>query len=167
MAAWGTPPTHVTGDTLAVSDWNTIANNETFLYQAPYASAYNTVGVSCASATWTQITLSTLDFSGYSFALTSNNLVAPIAGIYWVSGFVMWTVSTTIVGTGLYQNGTQKKVSQTAAVSTGTGSSAGVVMKCAASDTIGLWGVQDSGGNASNVAGSTNTYLSAFYVGST
>ena len=33
MASWGTPVTHVTGDTLAVSDWNTIANNETFLYQ--------------------------------------------------------------------------------------------------------------------------------------
>ena len=48
MASWTTPPTHATGDSLSVNDWNTIANNETFLYQKPYGLYYTTAATSAS-----------------------------------------------------------------------------------------------------------------------
>ena len=49
MPAWQTPTVHATGDIFAVNDNNILANNETFLYQAPYASYYNNAVCSVAN----------------------------------------------------------------------------------------------------------------------
>ena len=168
MATWVTPTTHVTGDSLAVSDWNSAMGDLNVLYQSPYISAYNTVGVSAGPGVWTQITLGGTEYSGYSFSVVSNNLVVPLAGIYWAGGQVMWNVVTG-VATAIYQNGTMKKQGASWENSTsGPHVSAFVasVMKYAASDTIGLYGYQGSGGSSTNDTGATSTYLSAFFVGS-
>jgi hypothetical protein len=137
------------------------------LYQSPYISAYNTVAVTVSPGVWTQITLGATEYSGYSFSVVSDNLVVPLAGIYWVGGLVMWNIVTG-VATGIYQNGSIKKESATWISSVSGphgGAFAGSVMNCAASDTIGLYGYQGSGSSGPNDTGAASTYISAFFVG--
>ena len=107
MASWGTPPVHVTGDTLAVSDWNTVANNETFLYEAPYGLYYNSVAVTLVLGASTQITLGGTEASGYGFSVASNNAVVPIAGLYSTTCSVYISAAEVLLTALTYHNGSQ------------------------------------------------------------
>ena len=167
MASWTTPTTHIAGDTLAVSDWNAVANNETFLYQAPYASYYNSVATSIPTAAWTQVTLGGVDFSGYGISLVSNNLVVPIAGIYGFVGQMFCAATANNIQTGVYHNGSLFKTNDiVTTAANGAGIPAAGIMKCSTNDTLGLWGFQNSGGTVNTGTGSTLTYLAAWYIGS-
>jgi len=172
VASWGTPPVHVTGDTLAVSDWNTVANNETFLYEAPYGLYYNSSGTSCGSGGATQVTLGGTTASGYSFSVSSNNVIVPIAGIYTVL-FLVMMASTAGSGGNYVQSQVQHNGSATLNGSTVPsymafpGSSGCGSVKCAASDTLGLYLVQTSGSSLTTLATAPQDFLHAFYVGST
>jgi hypothetical protein len=152
-----------------VSDWNTIANNETFLYQAPYGMYYNSVVTSLTSGTPVQISLGGTVASGYGFSVSSNNAVAPIAGIYQVD-FAAQAATTSglmcallYVNSALYANGAYG----VGAAGEGAQSSGSAVVKCpSANATFGLWGLNSAASaNSGNLA--DQTYLHAFYVGST
>ena len=118
MASWGTPVTHFTGDTLAVSDWNTIANNETFLYQASYCNYYDNGGTNVNPSTYTQVALGGVTCAGYGFSVSSNNVVVPLAGIYWVAGALAassnqasgWVAAYIYHNGSLYANGSAVRV---------------------------------------------------------
>ncbi len=84
MASYVTPLVHATGDLFAVTDNNALANNEVFLYQRPYAMAYNSVVTSLTSATITQVSLGGLVASNYGISISSNNIIVPLTGIYQV-----------------------------------------------------------------------------------
>jgi len=163
VAVWGTPPVHVTGDTLAVSDWNTIANNETFLAEAPYGLYYNSVAVTLVLGASTQITLGGTEASGYGFSVASNNAVVPIAGLYSTTCSVYISAAEVLLTALTYHNGSQIRQG-----SSGTliGSTTSGLVKCAANDTLGFY-VYQNGGAPATIAGSGSTYLHAFYVGST
>ena len=167
MASWTTPVTHSAGDTLAVTDWNGVANNETFLYQAPYASYYNSVATTLTSGTNTQVTLGGTEYSGYGFSVSSNNAVAPLAGSYMTLFSVGFNQTGSNALSLVYQNGTQKAIGSSVPgnSTTGTFSSSGKVLKCNASDTIALYGLQFAGA-VGTLTGSNETYLSLAFVGS-
>jgi hypothetical protein len=155
---------------LAVSDWNTIANNETFLYQAPYGFYYNSSGTSCGIGT-TQVTLGGTTASGYSFSVSSNNAVVPIAGIYTALFAVQMTSGagsgTNNIQALVYQNGSLTLAGS--AVPTYTeapASSGGGCVKCAASATLGLY-LCNATTSLTTCANAANTFLHAFWVGST
>jgi len=168
MASWTNPVIHGTGDTFAVSDYNVLANNETFLYQAPYASYYNSVATSVPTATNTQLTLSGTEYSGYGFSVSSNNAVVPLAGTY-MALFSGGTAAAS--GTGfsfIEQNGTVKNIGAVVTGSAnGTVSPGGKAVKCAANDAFGLYVVQSSGGTVNSLNASTESFLSMAFIGST
>lgn len=169
MASWGTPTTHTTGDTLAVSDWNTVANNETFLYQAAYARYYNSVATSLPAGTVTQVTLGGTGFSGYGFSVASNNAVVPIAGTYWAAWNVYCPGNTTAYQIALlYQNGAEIGAGTVAPGATTAGALAAgaTLIKASANDTFGLYGQQGTGGALNTSAALASTSLAMAFVGS-
>lgn len=173
MASWTTPVIHATSDVLAVADWNGLANDATFLYQAPYALYFNSVATTIGNASNTQITLGGTTASGYGFSVSSNAAVVPLAGVYQVHFSA--TLSSAGVGTAndqftafVTQNGTTVLggSSVPTAVTYSVSSGSGLVV-CAASDSIALWGNQDSGGNMTTTTGAAQTYLHLAFIGST
>jgi len=169
MASWTSPTVHATGDTLSVSDWNNLANDAIFLYQAPYGFYYNSVATSLPNNTVTQVTLGGIEASNYGFAISSNNAVVPLAGVYAVSFSSQPASSSGVVLTEMWHNGSNAAAgsSSPAQGATSGGLSAGsTVLKCAASDTLGLYGFQNSGSTVSTTNNSAATYLRAFFVGS-
>jgi hypothetical protein len=155
-----------------VSDWNTIANNETFLAEVPYGMYYDSAGTSCPSPATTHVNLGGTTASGYSFSVSSNNAVVPIAGIYAVLFDVQMTSGA---GSGAdfimaqaYHNGSAALTgSLVPSYTTAPGSGGGGMVKCAASDTLGLYLANTSGSTLSTSTTAANTYLHAFYVGLT
>jgi hypothetical protein len=170
MASWGTPVTHFTGDTLAVSDWNTIANNETFLYQAPYCNYYDNGGTNIPSSTYTMVALGGVTCAGYGFSVSSNFVVVPLAGIYWVAGAVAassnqatgWVAAYIYHNESLYANGAQSAFS----AGDNAQSSVSTVVKCAASDTLNLGARQTGPGPMTTNPAANLTYLAATFAGS-
>ena len=170
MACWGTPVTHTTGDTLAVSDWNTIANNETFLAEAAYGMYYDSVGTSCPNFATTHVNLGGTTASGYSMSVSSNNVVVPIAGIY----IVLFAVEMSSgAGSGadyicasVNHNGSAALVgSLVPSYTTAGGSAGGGLVKCAASDTLGLYLANTAGTALTTAANATQTFLHVTYHG--
>ena len=171
MASWTIPTTYVTGSTLSVSAWNALANDALFLYQAPYISAYNSSATSLVNNTNTQVALSiTTEYANYGFGVTSNNVVIPsaVTGVY----MTMFGVGAVAASGSLYgyitQNSTAKAYGSVSTLnsSTGAASTGSKVLKCTASDTIGLFALQNSGGAVNTSATSANTYLSMAFIGS-
>lgn len=162
MASWTTPVTHVTGDVLAVTDWNGLANDATFLYQAPYIQAYATATTSVATGTTTTIALGGA-VTAYGFTLSSNNAVTPLTGTYWAAGEVSFGSSTYAadVSTALTQNGTALTGFGVYASPTSS-----ALVLASASDTVGLTAFQDSGNTLTVGSGENSTYLHMAFVGS-
>jgi|SRR5579863_958590 len=169
MASWNPPTTYATGNVLAVTAWNNLANDVTFLAQAPYALVYNSVGTVATTGTITQVSLGGTTASNYGFTVSSNNLIVPIAGIYQVY-FGINTITSGGSGVDnivalLYQNGTlvlngTAIPSYVAPQSTGAG-----LVSCAAGTTLGLYLENNSNFTLSTVIGGNNTFLHAAFVG--
>jgi hypothetical protein len=164
MASWIPPTTHTTSDIFAVTDWNALCGDATFLLQAPYALAYNAVATSIGTA-YTQVTLVS-SFSNYGFTITSNNLVVPISGIYAVTGQVgMPLVSGNAVGImALYQQGgaiaTYQGPYSLSSYQTAT------IATCNAGDTLALYAAVLDGSAQNTFTGVSQTFLSAYFIGS-
>jgi len=175
MASWTTPVIHSTGDILAVSDWNGLANDATFLYQAPSAKYYNSVSTSCTAAAATTVTLGGTAFSNYGFSVSSGtNVVVPITGMYFVT-------ANLVIGAGsgggsaaspviadIYQSGTRVSVGSngptnyafpSSTTSTLVNIGSGGYFSLVASNTYGT--------ALSTAVGADTTYLAAFFIGST
>ena len=169
MASWSNPVAHTTGDVFAVSDYTVLANNETFLYQAPYAAYYNSVATSLVNSATTQVTLGGTDFSGYGWSVSSNNAVVPLTAIFHVEAAIYTPQNAGILVAEIYQNGSQvtQGTTQTGSAAVNNLSLSSRVVKCSASDTLGLYGFQNSGGAVNTTAAKTVTYLHAFVIGST
>ena len=173
MASWTTPPTHVVGDALAVTDWNTIANNETFLYQKPYGLYYASTQTTAASNATVQVALAGTSAVNYGFSISSNNVVVPLTGVYQVSFCV--GVATGGAGSGLsrvssslYKNGTAftsgaTVLSYTAGTCICNGSA---ILTCNANDTLGLYFFNGTSSSYPCVASSLSTYLQVAFIGS-
>lgn len=181
MASWTPPTTHATGDILAVSDWNAVANNEVFLYDAPYGMYYNSVGVACASDTLTQVTLGGTTAAGYGFAVSSNDVVLPLAGVYTVSfsvgfpqasgGGFMWGLIQQIpsggAGTTIVQGVRVAMPLSGSAYSPSTGVSNGSgLIYAAAGDKIRLFARQTSFASLTTQAVASQTFIHIAFVGS-
>jgi hypothetical protein len=171
MASWTVPVIHATGDVLAVSDWNGVANDLTFLYEAPYANYYNSVATAMAANTNTQVTLGGTTSSNYGFSVSSSNAITPLAGLYAVFFSLTYTpYSSADYALGYaYHNGSfvcqsNPQFLNATYPTTCVGSS---IIVCAAGDTLGLWGIQESSVSIETEATSYNTFLSAYFVGST
>lgn len=167
MASWVSPTIHATGDDFSVTDNNTLANNEIFLYQRPYIAAYNSVSTSLAGTTATQVTLGGLLFSGYGFSVSSNNIVVPLTGIYQFEGALSNAQTTGFLLALIYQNGSST-IQGSPCFSTGAGvntSNVTGLLKCTAGDTVALWGYNSNGGAVGTSATAT-TFLHGFYLGS-
>lgn len=162
---------HAVGDVLATTDWNGLANNTVFLYQAPYSLIFNSVTTSLTNGVHAQITLGGLTASGYGFSVASNNAVVPLAGIYFCSFSVELSSS---VGSGnnelipaVKQNGTGAiNGSVTATYANNPGAAGSGLLKCSAGDTLGLDAIQTSGSTMSTTTGASATFMHTFFVGS-
>ena len=169
MASWTTPTTHATGDILSVSDWNAVANNEIFLYQAPYCKYYNSVLT--AIGLTTAVTLGGTSFVNYGFSVSSNTVVAPLTGTYYVSGLVTFNggagTATTTVATQISQNGTRIHYGNSNPSNVGFPSS---TAQGVASATAGnYWTLQannTSGSTLNTLPGADTTNFTAFFIGS-
>lgn len=170
MASWTEPVTHATGDVLAVTDWNGLANDITFLYEAPYTNAYMSAAASVATATATQLPLGTVAFSAYGFALdtSTGNLTMPLTGLYAVQALA--TLTTTAAGpvsAQVYHNGSMALSGGWAYGPAGnTPASASGILLVTNNDNIGLWCTQATGSTINAVTGAQATWLSAYFVGS-
>ena len=169
MPAWQTPTVHATGDIFAVNDNNILANNETFLYQAPYASYYNNAVCSVANVTNTQVTLTGLTFSNYGASITSNAIAVPLTGIYQIHFRVGFASASSGGGySWVTQNGTQAIVGSDSTFATAGGrhSNGSGLLSCNSGDLVALWCYQSSGGTINTVVGQAWTALEIAFRGS-
>ena len=168
MASWQSPTIHSTGEIFSVSDNNILANNEIFLYQRPYANYYNSVATSLPNGTIEQISLGGTTAAGYGFSISSNSVVVPLTGIYWVSGQATTNTSGAYpLAVHIEQNGTLVGQAQTVGISGANPYTlCSTLVSCTASDTIGLYAVQSSGSTVLTGTGANNTFLTILFVGS-
>lgn len=173
MASWITPTIHATGDVLSVTDWNAVANDVIFSYQAPYARYYNSVATSITSSlVATQVTLGGTSFSNYGFSISSNNAVIPLTGMYWVAGQVSLSASggsgTDYMSAQIYQNGAANIYGSTCPTASAEfpGSQAAGLLQCSAAATIGLYCSQNSGSAITTNTSAANTSISLAFLGS-
>lgn len=166
MASFTAPTIHVTGDDLPVTDYNAVANNTTFLYQAPYAYAYNSGNVSVPDITATKITLDTFLFSGYGWSISSNNLIVPLTGIYQTSSAVFLSTGTGFVIVYLSLNGSTSLASVVQTTASGATAAVSGLVKCTAGDALSLVTQQSSGSETTLVSAVGLTFLNVSFVGS-
>jgi methyl coenzyme M reductase beta subunit len=173
MASWTNPTTKAVGDVLSAANWNAVANNTTFLYQAPYGLYYNSVAMpNQTSLTFQQVTLGGTTGSAYGFSVSSNNVNVPLAGIYAVSANVTVNGASTnayIQQTAIYHNGgavayfRSEQLQGFYDVST----AGSAVVSCAAStDTIALYYAYNGTTAANPDNSATNTFIHTYFVGS-
>lgn len=176
MASWNVPTIHATGDILSVTDWNNVANNTTFLYQAPYFIGQTTAGTALGNSTNTVIPLSIVN-SGYGMAYNTfyGYLTPPLVGTYFMSAGL--TVAANAAGspnnfraeiwqnsgvyatgsTGAFQNsGTSAVASQ---VST-------LVYNASTSNNYQLQAFNRASNSASLTTTGVQNYMTAHFVGS-
>jgi len=173
MSTWRNPTTHVDGEVLDITNWNIVANNQTFLYQTPYGMYYNSYRTSCPAGSTTQISLGGITAANYGFSMYGNYMLVPQAGLY----AVMFSVGmASSAGTGaagntvwsyVYQNGTPViKGATTPSYSSGPTSVGSGILQCNKFDLISL--------NLGNLSGATlltnpdpdATRLHMIYLGS-
>jgi hypothetical protein len=167
MASWVSPTIHVEGEDFSVTDNNTLANNEIFLYEAPYALYSAATNQSVANGT-SQLILGATPVSNYGFSLSSNNAIVPLTGVYSVGASSGMLANSNIApcGAAVYHNGGLALNGSTAITnaSIGVSSSAAGLILATAGDTIGLYIYNGIGGAADTDAAAT--YLHIFFVGS-
>jgi hypothetical protein len=174
MATWTNPTTFTAGQPLSLAAYNAVANNETFLYQAPYAAYFDNTGTACAADTLTLVTLSGTTASGYGFSVSSNKVVLPLTGIYTVSFSVAFPNNTGGYMWGLIQqNGTTIIQSTRASIIPSGGSnpnntvcSGSGIIKGTANDQIGLYARQTSFVSLTTTASASQTFIHLTFVGS-
>lgn len=169
MASWVTPTIHVTGDDFSVTDNNTLATNEIFLYQAPACNVYNSVATSLPNATIESVTLGGTTYSAYGFSVTGGNTVVfPLAGNYWVMGQVYLSMTSGYCDVGLYQNGSLVLTGIASAGAAGVlaVNTSGVVNFPAAGGAMSMLCTQTSGATVTTNTGAGLTFFSAFFIGS-
>jgi hypothetical protein len=169
MATWQPPSTLTVGSPLPSSYWNVVANNEVFLYQAPYGLFYNTVSTSCENNASEQVSLGGATASNYSMMVSSNNVVVPITGIYHVD-FGIQLASSGVGGqffsgagqnSGLVLVGSSPPGTLAAPQSNGSG-----LISCQAGDALYLAILNNTGGTVYTNPGPTITYLHVNFIGS-
>jgi hypothetical protein len=171
MASWTVPVTHATGDVLAVSDWNGVANDLTFLYEAPYINAYASASVSVAPNTIVNVSLDSTVMSAYGASVdtSTGNVAMPLAGLYWVNGVVQLAMTASgTARTEINQNGTEA-LNGTSPYNGGTEniwSAASGILVANAGDVLGSTIQQNSSATLTGFGGNHNANLSAFFVGS-
>jgi hypothetical protein len=175
MATWTTPPIHATGDFLSVTDWNTIANNETFLHQAPYGQYWNTTGTA-ASVSGGTARVQLGGFRGnYGFVAPSSSIITiPLAGVYTVSFSVAVATShaggddlTNRFNAQLNQNGNlviESPPTPTYVANDPVSASSGVIV-CNANDQITLVWTNNGPSTLSTNPSYASTYVHLAYVG--
>jgi len=108
MASWNPPQTLAAGVPLPSAYYNTVVNNELFLYERPYISVYDSVGTSIPPGGDTVVGLAGTTFSNYGWSITDNTLTVPISGLAQISMRVGFTPSEAGSGGGfciLFHNG--------------------------------------------------------------
>lgn len=164
MASFTTPTIHATGDVLSVSDFNAVANNTTFLFQAPAANVFNSVATPLGTGTVTPVTLGGTTLLNYGFSVASNNLVIPIAGVYWLSGQVAAAVGTGVLASVISLQGANVAQANTLNNAATSIPFVGTVQSCSAANTVGLEGFSST--SVSSSPGANLTFLAAFFIGS-
>lgn len=171
MGSWVAPTVHATGDAFSVNDNNTIANDLTFLYQAPYAMYFGSAGTVATTSTLTQITLGGTTASNYGFSISGNNAIVPLTGIYSVQFAVSGAAAAGAVAneyaSSIQLNGTQviSGIAPPTAVVNPTSGGSGL-LKASAGSTVGLFLFQASGSTLTTSVGASGTYLHLFFMGS-
>lgn len=171
MATWTAPTTHATADNLAVADWNALANDAIFLYQAPYAMYYNSVATSLTNGVFTQVSLGGVIDSNYGFSVATDSAIVPISGIYSVSAAVEITLaSAAVLQVAIYKNATNVGQARTVLPAASTpgvlGLPISIVVPCNAGDAIALYAFQNSGGAVNTDIGAVFTFLNLAFMGS-
>jgi hypothetical protein len=172
MASWTAPVTYATGDILAVTSWNGLANNSTFLYQAPYGLYYNTTAITAqTSNNYIRVPTTATTNSGYGYSVSSGSVVVPLTGMYLATGNVTVTgnsTSTYSQGAAIYQGSTIRAAYRASLASgTPTASASGsTVISCTAADTLNLFYLYNGTTAAAPLTGATQTYLYSFFIGS-
>ena len=167
MATWTTPTIHVTADNLSVTDYNAVASNTTFLYQTPFFNYYDSGGSTLTNNANTQVNLASTATSGYGFSLSSNNAIIPLTGVYQFSFTITLGLGSANGGEFvaiLYHNGTATLQGGEAIPnsSANVASAGSGLIACSATDTIGLWGFQNSGGGITTNTGASKTFLTGY-----
>ena len=166
MASWSTPTIHVTGDIFSVSDNNILANNETFLYQRPYATLFNSSATSIPDSADTQVTLGG-GTSAYGFTVSGNNAILPLDGSYQITCSVAMGIATGPLKSSAWIEGTPALQGSTVDLSLPyqPQSVGGGIVVASAGDTVGLYAYQNSGGSQNTLDGFQYTYLHIAYLG--
>lgn len=168
MASWTTPVTHAAGDLLSVSDWNGLANDATFLYQAPYAMFGNTAATSIPAAAFTVVSM-TMGLNNYGIGQTGQAASTSVAGVYRVSAAVAFATSTAVGYAYIYKNGVQYAQGSQ---STGNGvygpasTVSALVQMNGTTDYVNVRAYQASGGAVNTSGSSLSTYMHLDFVGS-
>lgn len=173
MASWTTPVIHATGDVLAVTDWNGVANNTTFLYQAPYCMYYANTQTSVPGGGGTAIAIDGTQAYGYGFsasATNGNSILVPITGIYQFIGCVTvsglgGTATNAIVYSYFAGSVSLQGVSTSPYVGSPTSLVSGLA-SLAAADIGQLAMFSDASSTLTGQAAANVTYAHAFFVGS-
>lgn len=173
MASWTPPTTLPVGAPLPSTAFNNLANDTLFLYQRPFASFSDGTGTPVGSGGDTIVQLGGTSFNNYGVSLINGNTaILPLAGV-WQFNFRVG-FGTALAGGGwaiLFHNGTStifgswtSLFASTAdgfAQSTGSG-----ILPCNAGDQVFLACFQNSGGDVNCQAGSGQTALEMYFVGS-
>jgi hypothetical protein len=173
MATWRTPSTHVDGEVLDITNWNIVANNQTFLYQMPYGMYYNSFRTVCPTGSTTQLSLGGISAANYGFFKNGNFVVVPQAGLYAVMFSVGVTTSTGTAGTNaaiwsyVYQNRTPViKGATVPSFVAGPTSGGSGILQCNKFDLISLNLGNLSGSSLQTNADPDVTRLHIVYLGS-
>lgn len=170
MASYITPVVHATNDVFAVTDYNTLASNSIFNFQTPYANYYNSVATALTNGVATQVTLGGTTSSAYGFSVSSNNIILPLSGAYFVAGNVIGTtnsgIATQYFQAQIFVAGTSALIGSICPTTTTlSGSHVSGVITGTAGTTVGLYGFQNQT-TVNTVTGPNETYLSIFFIGS-
>ena len=175
MASWTPPTIYSAGQNMSLNAYLALANNETFLYQAPYAAYYDSAGTSCTTNVLTQVSLGGTTATNYGFSVDgSNNVVLPLTGIYTVSfavgfpnasGGYMWGLVQKN-GTTIFQGNRSSIIPSGASNPNNTICNGSGIISGTAGDLIGLYARQTYYASLTTTNSASQTYLHLTFVGS-
>ena len=164
MAAWTTPITYPTGDSLQVSAWNGVANDETFLYQAPYGLYYNSVSQSITNNVQTTVTLGGIEAQNYGFSISSNTVSVPLTGIY-MTYFCVGVAANVTLRSGVFVGGQYARASTHSGQAYSSSANGFSMLSLTAGANLNLSTYCEAIPPTTN-ASKWATYLHAYFVGS-
>jgi hypothetical protein len=181
MASWTTPPVHAVGDYISLTDWNNVANNETFLFQRPYGLYWGNDTSTVNHGHGHSITLSSAtsyssgNYGGQAYGFTQSgiNITVPYDGLYQVSfaaaltgttsAGVIWADLTCSTGQTINGDSTETANGIGGNIFTSTGSG---LLLCTANSTLTLQVQNGSGNNLQVVNQSQYTFVNVMWMGS-